>query len=152
MSIAVLAAIDQPQRRDMDRFPLRTTCKLMSTNCTYSGYTNDLSEGGASVTLMTEDIAINKNPVVLEFPDHNFSVEAKVCRATSQGTNIYLSLEFPNITVEQNRQLVTMLYSDMTWWKQRKQPGNLDVFFALLTSFLNLTPLRNKYGRSSGLG
>jgi len=149
MSIAVLAAIDQPQRREMDRFPLHTTCKLMSENRTYSGYTNDLSEGGASVTLMTEDIAIDENPVILEFPEHNFSIEAKVCRATSQQTHSHLSLEFPNITVEQNRQLVTMLYSDMTWWKQRKQPGNLDVFFALLASFLNLTPLRSKYGRSN---
>jgi cellulose synthase (UDP-forming) len=133
----------------MDRYPLHTTCKLMSANRTYSGYTNDLSEGGASVTLMTEDIARDENPVILEFLEHNFSIEAKVCRATSQQTHSHLSLEFPNITVEQNRQLVTMLYSDMTWWKQRKQPGNLDVFFALLASFLNLTPLRSKYGRSN---
>lgn len=152
MSIAALAAIDQPQRRGIDRFPLDTTCQFTFGNHTYSGYTNDLSEKGASITLMTDDVVAENHPVIVTFPEHNFFVEAKVCRLTPQKNYTIVSLEFPNITVEQNRQLVTMLYSDMTWWKQSKRPGSLDVFLAMFVAFLKLTPLMSKYERSKVIG
>lgn len=146
MSLAALAAIDQPQRREMDRFPLQTNCQLKSGDFTYSGYTNDLSERGAFVTLITNNFISAEDSVILEFLEYNFSVEAQICRATSQQTYTTISLEFPHITLEQNRQLVTTLYGDLTWWKQTKRPGSLDVFFAMLSSFLQLRPLMSKYG------
>lgn len=152
-SIAVLAAIDQPERRAMDRFPLRTPCKLTigdSPNdaglvaSTYQGYTNNLCENGANITLMTDDFMVGNQPIFLEFIEYGFSVEAQVCR-WMQGNNTQVALKFPKVTTQQNRQLIEMLYTDMTWWKQSKRPGSLVVFLAMLSSLLRLRPLLSKY-------
>ena len=58
MGVAVLAAVDQPERRLVDRFPLRTVCKITCDNRQYWGHTNDVSETGANVTLITEEFFI----------------------------------------------------------------------------------------------
>jgi cellulose synthase (UDP-forming) len=146
MGIAILAAIDQPVRRATDRFPLQTTCQIILGDLsTYQGYTANLSETGAGIRLMTEDSVASNQPVILKFPEHGFSVKAQVRRSIHGRNYCKMGLVFTEVNLEQKRQLVNLLYTDMTWWKQSKRPRNLDVFFALVKAFLTLRPLRSKY-------
>ncbi|MEQ8384935.1 MAG: glycosyltransferase [Coleofasciculus sp. A1-SPW-01] len=154
MSIAFLAAIDQPECRGMDRFPLRTGCTLRvgdfsnpnhSISRVYEGYTVDLSEGGARIILITDNVVIENEPISLELPDYHFSVTANLRGYTVNRNNTEVTLKFVNVTTQKNRQLVEILYTDMTWWKRSKRPGNLDVLIAMLASLLTLRPLRSKY-------
>lgn len=148
MGAAVLAGIDQPVRRVVDRFPVRTTCKLTIAGQTYWGYTHDLSESGASIVLTTNYASHpihQKSQVLIEFVEENFSLQAEILRLSMKDDSMTIMLQFVNLTLEQNRRLVIWLYGDMTWWKQRKQPGVLDSFLAMLATVLKLKPLMNKY-------
>jgi cellulose synthase (UDP-forming) len=147
MSVAVLSAIDQPVRRMVDRYPLRTACKLRMGDRTYWGHTNNLSEAGASLTLTTDNFVAGNQLAVLEFLEHDFSIEAQVCRSTLQENYSKVALKFPKVTTEQNRQLVTLLYTNMTWWKQSKRSGGLDSLLAMLSAFFKLKPVLSKYVR-----
>jgi cellulose synthase (UDP-forming) len=205
MSIAVLAAIDQPVRRAMDRFPLRTACKLTCSGSplsadslpypsgtptsyaytpqipngssfaerdnwtssrfanalhhtanvpgypnnsrSYWGYTNDLSESGASITLFADNFVVDNHLTVLEFLEYDFSVEVEVLRSTLQDNYTKVALKFSRVTTQQSRQLVTLLYSNMTWWKRSKKPGSLDVCLTMLSALLKLRPVLSKYDR-----
>ncbi|MBV8882661.1 MAG: glycosyltransferase [Chroococcidiopsidaceae cyanobacterium CP_BM_RX_35] len=152
--IAVLAAIDQPERRIVDRFPLQISCQLKindfsnrntMTEYVYQGYTKNLSEKGALVTLTSGDFTTATQLLLLEFTEEGFSVEAQLCRCEKQGNVTQVALKFINPTLQQNQKLVEMLYTDMTWWKRSKRPGNLDVLIALCVSFLKLRSLLTKY-------
>jgi cellulose synthase (UDP-forming) len=147
MSVAVLSAIDQPERRAMDRYPLRTDCKVTIGDRTYRGHTNNLSESGASLTLRADAFVAQNQPVVTEFLEHGFSVEAEVVRSTTKGNYNNIALKFTRVTVEQSRQLVTLLYSDMNWWKQSQKLGGLDSFLAMLSTLLKLRPALTRYDR-----
>jgi cellulose synthase (UDP-forming) len=148
MSVAVLAGIDQPVRRLVDRFPLRTTCKLTIGNRLYWGYTNDLSETGANVALTTSylDSEINPDePASLEFVERGFAVNIEVLRWGLKDHYANASLRFTDVNLEQNRKLVTWLYGNMTTWKQPKKPGVLDSLLALIAAVLRLKPVLSKY-------
>ena len=153
VSIAAITAIDQPERRAMDRFPLHTTCQIKLNNSSedyhslahvYQGYTINLCEGGAQIVLASNDFVLDTDSIYLEFPENSFSVMAQVCRSSRQIGSTQVALKFSQLSTEQHRQLIEMLYSNMTWWKRSKRPGNLDVFLSMLSSFLRLKPLRSK--------
>lgn len=54
-------------------------------------------------------------------------------------------IEFTNVSLEQNRALVEMLYCDMTWWKNAKRPSGVDVFIEMMSSLFGLRSLMTKY-------
>lgn len=146
MIASVLSGIDQPVRRVMDRFPLCTACKLTVGNRVYWGYTNDLCESGANITLTTNKFLVDKNqPVEVEFLEDGFSVKAEVIRTALNDKYSNVSLYFPSVTLEQSRHLVTMLYCHPDWWKHRKKQGGLDYLLAMLSAVLKFKPVLNKY-------
>jgi cellulose synthase (UDP-forming) len=149
MCIAVLAAIDQPERRLMDRFPLRTACKLTCGNREYWGCTNNVSESGANLTLLSEGSIPKGSVIVMEFLEHGFSVEAKVVQLTRNNHGVNVSLHFSPLTIEQSRHLIDVLYTDLTWWKRARQLGGVDSFLAIFWSFLKLRPLLTAYKKQT---
>ncbi len=146
MVAAVLAAVDQPERRLVDRFPLRTVCKITCDQRQYWGHTNDVSETGANVTLITQEFLAD-SMVELEFLEHNFSLEVEITRSsyTSHGFNI--GLKFSPLTIKQSRKIIDILYTNLTWWKQAKRLGGIDAMLAILFSILKLRPILTAYNR-----
>jgi cellulose synthase (UDP-forming) len=145
VSIAIVAAIDQPERRVMDRFPLQTRCRVVSGDATFWGYTRNLSEGGAEVVLATTETVPWNASVLLEFPDYDFAIVARLLRIQPARQQVHLGVAFETLSIEHNRQLVEMLYTEVTWWKQDKRPGSLDAALAMLRALLQLKPLRNRF-------
>lgn len=149
MGLSVLAAIDQPEQRLMDRFPLRTACKLTCGERVYWGHTDDVSEGGASLTLITEALIQKNCAAVMEFLDKGFSVEAQVVKVRRKHHSGSVSIRFTNPTPQQNRLIIEMLYTHKNWWKRSKRLGGLDALLAILSAFLQFRPLMTVYDRQS---
>jgi cellulose synthase (UDP-forming) len=144
--VAILSAIDQPIRRTIDRFPLRTICKITAReDKVFWGYTQDMSESGAEILLITPDIALIKPIVEVTFLEYNFSVQAKIVRSFAKEDEFRLALEFVQLSSEQQRELTHVLYTDMTWWKQRKNSGGLDSFLAMINSSIQARSVLNRY-------
>ena len=148
MTVAVLASIDQPVRRVVDRFPLKSVCKLTINGQSFWGRTRDISESGTCVVLPVESFATQLQPLQplnVEFLERQFSVDAELLRYQIQGDQVVLSLQFTHLTLDENRHLTVWLYAEMASWKQRKQPGILDSFIAMLGAVLKLRPVMSRY-------
>ncbi len=152
MGTAVLSGVDQPVRRTSDRFPLHTSCKLTIGDHVYWGYTNDVCEQGSSITLTTERFTADGTHATLELLDSGLCVQAKLKRSTISPHCVDLSVEFVNLTLEQNRQLVNLLYCNLDWWKHRKRPGIFDSALAMFTALLSFRPVLSTYSRTEGNG
>ncbi|WP_309741313.1 glycosyltransferase [Chamaesiphon sp. OTE_20_metabat_361] len=144
--IAILSAIDLPIRRTMDRFPLQTICKITANDRVWWGYTQNLSESGAKVIIIEPEVALDTSHVEVAFIEHDFSVQAEIVRShVMKKGEIGVALQFVQLEIEQQRKLVEVLYTEMTWWKQRKQPGSLDSFLAMISSIVQAKSLLNRY-------
>ncbi|NJK61740.1 MAG: glycosyltransferase [Synechococcaceae cyanobacterium SM2_3_1] len=148
MAIAFLAGIDQPERRLVDRFPLRTSCLIQVPGgdatqppMSYQGNTLNLSEQGAYLQLDVRLELSSDKFIDLYLQDYDLWIPAKICRQQTQKGSTQLALEFQDVDPQTNRKLVEILYTTMTWWKQSKKLGSLEVAVALLTSLVTLKPL-----------
>jgi cellulose synthase (UDP-forming) len=144
VAASILSGIDQPVRRQEDRFPLEKACKIYIDGETYDGYTSNISESGAKIVVNKPENIINQSTLI-EFIEDNFSMEAKVIRYSRKNKYLEVVVNFQNVSLIQNRYLVEMLYCNLNWWKQRKKPGFTDSFLALMTAILTLRPIRNLY-------
>jgi cellulose synthase (UDP-forming) len=148
MTVAVLASIDQPVRRVVDRFPLKSACKVTINGQSFWGQTSDVSESGTRVVLPAESFTARLRPLQplkVEFLERQFAVDAELLREQAQGEQVILSLQFTNLTLSDNRHLTVWLYAEMASWKQRKRPGVLDSFIAMLGAVLKLRPVMSRY-------
>ncbi|MEH2107889.1 MAG: glycosyltransferase [Nostoc sp.] len=145
MGVAILSAIDQPIRRTMDRFPLKTACKITAKDKVFLGYTQNLSESGTRVVLITPDVALNTSIVEVTFLEYGFSIQAEIVRCFVKKNKFGIAMQFIQLETEQQRKLVEVLYTEMTWWKQRKKPGTLDSFLAMIASTIQARSLLNRY-------
>ncbi|WP_230966655.1 glycosyltransferase [Nostoc commune] len=145
MGVAILSAIDQPVRRTMDRFPLKTACKITAEDKVFFGYTQNLSESGARVVLITPGVALNTSSVEVTFLEYGFSMQAEIVRSFVKKDKFGIALQFVQLETEQQRKLVEVLYTGMTWWKQRKKPGTLDSLLAMIGSTIKARSLLNRY-------
>jgi cellulose synthase (UDP-forming) len=160
MMMAILAAIDQPVRRSMDRFPLHTPCEVQVGDRTLPGITENLSEGGARVIIPNVEFPLDGDltlilpsdrpsrradtPISTESPA--LALPATLLRQHRYPQNQRcLALTFQPLDTQQQRQLVELLYCEMTWWKERKRPGGFDSLLALLVSLLQLRPITRRY-------
>ena len=143
--IAVLSAIDRPIRRTMDRFPLQTLCKITAKDKVLWGYTQNISESGAKVMSIEPEVALDTSHVEVTFLEYDFSVRAEIVRSRVKKGKFEIALQFTQLETEQQRKLVEVLYTEMTWWKQRKKPGSLDSFLAMISSIIQAKSLLNRY-------
>lgn len=145
IAASLLTGIDQPVRRQEDRFPLQTNCQIYVDNNVYYGKTIDVSESGACIVLKNHKIPIADGLITVDFLDYNLTIPAKIIRNSSHKKHSQIAIHFENVTLEQQRQLVNILYCNMNWWKQRKKPGFTDSFLALLVAIITLKPITRTY-------
>jgi cellulose synthase (UDP-forming) len=145
MFVSFLSSIDQPVRRQEDRFPIQTSCIIRSNTHQQAGFTTDLSENGASIAL-AQQLAPDLTPggeTWLDLPEHNLSFPVRVLRSDHR-----INLRFLEISLEQQRQLVQILYCQLDWWKWRKKPGALDMALSILSAAVKMKPIWQRYRRS----
>ncbi|WP_448526467.1 glycosyltransferase [Parathermosynechococcus lividus] len=145
--IAVLAAIDQPTRRQSDRFPICTVCRFELGSQTFWGYTRDLSETGAAL-LLTAGRQVPPQPILtgtLTFLEQDFKVKAAVVRMRQEDERSCLYLRFLEVDEAASRGLVQLLYGSLTWWHKPKAPHAIDAFGAMLRRLFDFRSLFTLY-------
>ncbi len=143
-TVSVLSSIDQPIRRIVDRFPLCTPVKVISGDRSYWGFTNNLSETGAKITLTTDNLS-GENKIELEFLENQFSVKAELLRGEIKGNYANIAVSFSDVGLPENRKLVEMLYCNFNTWKKPKKTGVIDSLLAVISSAIRFRPILNKY-------
>ncbi len=140
MGIALFISVDQPQRRTVDRFSLQAGCRIVADSRIFIGYTNNISLRGAEITLIDSkwvrdgntgilkfipsssgeklDFPVDIEFVKVEFLEHNLTLEAKFLRQRLYKKQYSIALEFTNVSLEENHELVKMIYCDRISWKR----------------------------------
>jgi cellulose synthase (UDP-forming) len=143
MFVSFLSSIDQPVRRQEDRFPITTECDLRVGDTVYHGKTIELSENGASLKLYGESNLQTDAPITLELAQHHLAIPVRVTHYSAQRSVI--GLRFLELDLPQQRRLVHLLYCDMNWWKWRRKPGSLDMVISLFTAAVKMRPVWRQY-------
>jgi cellulose synthase (UDP-forming) len=144
MFVSFLSSIDQPVRRQEDRFPIETECVLRIGETEYRGSTIDLSENGASIQLKGELNLQTDAPMMLAMPQHDLTVPVRVVRY-SERRDQPIGLRFLQLDLPQQRRLIHLLYCEMNWWKWRRKPGALDMVISLFTAAVKMNPVWRRY-------
>ncbi len=150
LTVAILASIDQPVRRVMDRFPLNSSCELWVDAVGIeasgiAGVTGNISEGGAEIFVRGAGLPRGTR-VKIRFADEGLVLEGRVLRSKRDGANLSrLGIEFMEIELGQRRRLVEWLYCEVHAFKHRRKPGSLDSIFAMLLSVLQLRSITRVY-------
>lgn len=145
--IAVLAAIDQPSRRQGDRFPICTVCRLDVGAQTFWGYTRNVSETGAAL-LLTAGRQLDDPQAstgTLTFLEQDFTVEVAVVALGQEEGQTCVYLRFLEVSDCASRGLVQLLYGGLTWWHKPKAPHGVDAFCAMMGRLLDFRSLFTLY-------
>jgi cellulose synthase (UDP-forming) len=153
IGVALLSAVDQPVRRTLDRFPLQTPMQITMGDRDYWGYSQNVSEGGALIQLTQAELAPDASQwpvnswVHVRFWEQDVEMPAHLLRIDAQDGAVAIAVQFIDLTTNHYRHLVDLLYTDMTGWKERKQPGGIDSTLALLAAVLTLRPMTRRYAQ-----
>ncbi|WP_297052792.1 glycosyltransferase [Thermosynechococcus sp. M55_K2018_012] len=165
--VSIMVAIDVPQRR-FTRFNRDERCHFLRTseNCeltlggsTYSGYTLDMSEGGARLHLWSEDLSSQEMAQCLkkakgylcfsapsELAGLTLPVTIRWCAPLSQkpgqkkGGFVAVGVLFAELSLVQQRRLIPYLYCQPSQWEEVRAP-ELKTAWAMLQSLFRLHPL-----------
>jgi cellulose synthase (UDP-forming) len=145
--VAILASIDQPVRRLIDRFPLQVNCELGGLEGSIAGVSSNISEGGSEIFVRQQDWQTQDwqslETVTLKF--EKMSLQGRVIRSKSQGKLQRVSIGFESVTEAQKRQLVEWLYCEVHDFKARRQPGGLDSMLAMGVAVLQMRSVTRIY-------
>ncbi len=152
IGIALLILLDVPRPDPNDWFDLRRTVRLRFTSPTGSsvmrpsppqtfwGVTTMISEGGAEVALTQAGLPAlapgETLPVSLEVMETNLMLHGVAIRSGVQNEFPTVRVMFEPMSLQQQRDLVVMLYCRPGQWKRRKAPGELQSLLLLFKILL----------------
>lgn len=145
MLVCLLACIDQPVRRECDRFPLATVACLRAEGQVWWGVTSDVSEQGAALLLTDRVPPLTIGSGELEFPQVPLTLPVTLVRQGSRDGYPLLGLQFNLADAEREAALIRLLYNDAAWFQKLRRVGSLDAFLSLLGSLWRADPLVRRY-------
>ncbi|MEH2279634.1 MAG: glycosyltransferase [Nostoc sp.] len=155
MYLAFWSAIDQPENRAVDRFPVQWNCHIkfdsdLKNDSYYKlddGVTLNLSERGAYISVFNEIAEPLDEIVYLNLSEHDLKIKSKICRVEKNKKRTLLALSFLDLSYCQHQKLIELLYANRTYFRTNTL-GSLETLFVLLVSLLNSSLLRNKFFKS----
>ena len=150
--VAMIALLDLPKLSFYEWYDLKKEINVYSDRVAYSGTSSKISEEGVEIVLnssvdLTTDVVVELIPEVL-------FLSGKVTRTYVRDGSLKTVVKFYNVSTEQHRELVEMLYCRPNRWERRNTPNELQsalILFKLLLRplmFLNrkkVKQLRVKY-------
>jgi cellulose synthase (UDP-forming) len=135
---ALLILLDVPRPSPYEWFDLRRTVRLDLNGQTFWGVTTMISEIGVEVALtqtgfpeMGENLNLN-----LEILEHHLSIAGQVTRTDFSADFPTVRILFQPPTLDQQRQLVEMLFCRPGQWKRRQTPGEFQSLWILFRVLL----------------
>ncbi|MGD2181976.1 glycosyltransferase [Lusitaniella coriacea] len=135
LTIALLSLIDIPQTDSSAWFELHREVTLCAGKHTYFGTIQTISETGATVKLSAANlpkIPQNGTAIILEIIPENLKLHG----ISTHIDNCTLQIAFKEVTLEQQRCLIEMLFCHPGQWIRQETPGEFRLFGLLLKSLL----------------
>lgn len=106
MYLAFWSAIDQPENRAVDRFPVQWNCHIkfdsgLKNDSYYKlddGMTLNLSEGGAYISLINEITESLNEIVYFNLSEHDLKIKSKICRVEKNKGRTFMALKFLDLS------------------------------------------------------
>lgn len=140
LAIALLILLDAPKPNLHEWFALRRSIKLSVNGRKFWGITTLISEAGVRVELTERGIpSIDSGatlPVKLEILESGLELVGQIIRTDSSGDFPTLQIRFEEMSLENYRQLVEMLFCRPGQWKHRCTPGEFQSLLLLLKILL----------------
>ena len=129
ITVAMITLLDLPKHSFYEWFERKKEVNLYSDRTSYQSVTKKISEEGIEVVL--ERSAKLQTEVFIELLPEILIISGKVTRSHIQNNSIIATIKFQNVTLEQHRQLVQMLYCNPGQWQVKNSPNELQSAFIL---------------------
>ena len=135
LGTALLILLDIPSQDVYQWFNLRRVVAVKLGNETIWGVTTKLSEVGLEMAL-THSVALPPHlesyAVKLELVEEKIALQGAITALDRTGEFPRLKIQFENLTTEQNRDLVELLFCRPGQWLSKSSPGEIQSLWILL--------------------
>ena len=142
ISAALLIMVDVPKLDFYEWFPLRQQVRITSFKDIYEGVTTKISEVGAEIELQQE-IELSTD-LTIEMLSEGLTLQGKITQTNYSGGLPKIKVYFEQISIDQHRRLVEILFCCPNQWQSRRTPGELRSLWILLTVLLRPLSLMSK--------
>lgn len=134
ISVAMMTLLDLPKASFYEWYDRKKEINLYSDRQVHQGITQRISEEGVEILLdqqvhLATDVTVELIPEVL-------ILSGKVTRSHAQNGDLRVIIKFQEISIEQHRELVEMLYCSPGQWQIRKTPNEFQSIFILFKLLL----------------
>ncbi len=143
LSVALLTLLDLPQSGAYQWFPVKTRVLVNIDNKTYFGETLQLSETGAEIYL--PGVVDPDSTVSLEMLETELTFTGQVTHTEIHNQSTKIQIQFTDLNLSQQRQIIETLYCRPGRWKKRHSPGELQSIWIILKVFFR--PLNMQLAR-----
>jgi len=151
---ALLILLDVPRPSPYEWFDLRRTVRVNVGDATFWGITTMISEIGVEVALTQPgfpDLTTESLSLTLEILEHHLSIAGQVIRTDSSHEFPTVRIMFQQLTLEQQRLLVGMLFCRPGQWKRRHTPGEFQSIWILFRVLLRPRVLFDRHADVSAV-
>ncbi len=147
LSIAILIMVDAPKPNLYEWFDLQKIVRLTDGKQVIEGVSMKLSEIGAIVELKSLPTSLSN--IQLEILGEGLILSGKVVEVDRAYKHPKIKIEFENINLIQQRQLIELLYCRFGQWKLKKTPGEWHSLWLLIRQLLR--PLKFSFKKQKNL-
>lgn len=134
ITVALMTLLDLPKPSFYEWYNLKKEINIYSDRSCYQGTTQKLSEEGLEILL---DRPVNlATEVVVELIPEVLFLSGKITRSHLRNGSLRAIIKFQNVSIEQHRELVEMLYCSPGRWQRRNTPNELQSVFILFKLLL----------------
>ena len=133
ISVALLTLLDLPKPSFYEWFKSDRDIEIISNNQTYRGVAEKLSEEGLEI-FVDEPVDFSTE-VTIKILAEELTLSGRITRTYIADNSLRAIVKFSNLSLEQHRHLVKMLYCYPNQWERRQAPGELQsvlILFKLL--------------------
>ncbi len=121
MSVAMMTLLDLPKPSFYEWYDRKKEINLYGDRQVYQGMTQKISEEGVEILLnrqvyLPTDVTVELIPEVL-------TLSGKITRSYTKNAELRAVIKFQEMSIEQHRELVEMLYCSPGQWQRRKTPN-----------------------------
>ena len=141
VSVAMMTLLDLPKLSFFEWYDHQKEINIYGDRQVYQGKSRKISEEGVEIVLdSSANLATN---VMVELIPEVLILAGKVTRTQIKDGNLRTIIKFQDITIEQHRELVEMLYCRPGQWERRNSPNEIQSLLILLKLLLRPLMLLN---------
>lgn len=134
IAVAMMTLLDLPKLSLYEWYSRKQEINIYGDRQVYQGTTQKISEEGVEI-ILDSPVHLSTN-VMVELIPEILILSGKVTRSFTRDGALHAIVKFKNVTTEQHRELVEMLYCRPGQWEIRKIPNELQSVLIMLKLLL----------------